>query len=93
MVKALGSYLCWTRLNTGPVQVQILNCYLEGGESSFAKNRALRVLEIVRDILHQDSNAAIVICGDFNNHIGTMDRHLLKMNFVPAIKNEVATHK
>ena len=28
LVKALGNYLCWTRLTTGNKQVQILNCYL-----------------------------------------------------------------
>ena len=28
LVKALGNYLCWTRLTTGSKQVQILNCYL-----------------------------------------------------------------
>ena len=28
LVKALGNYLCWTRLTTGSKQEQIINCYL-----------------------------------------------------------------
>jgi len=51
LVKALGTYLCWTRLNTGTESVQILNCYLEGGDCQYAKQRAQRVCEVVRDIL------------------------------------------
>ncbi len=93
LVKALGTYLCWTRLNTGTESVQILNCYLEGGDSAYAKNRALRVIEIIRDILRQDANAAIVVCGDFNNHLETMSRHLASLKFDVGINPEVATHK
>ena len=32
LVKALGTYLCWTRLTTGSTDIQVLNCYLEPGE-------------------------------------------------------------
>jgi hypothetical protein len=32
LVKALGTYFCWTRMTTGRNEVQILNCYLEPGE-------------------------------------------------------------
>ena len=32
LVKALGTYFCWTRMTTGRHEVQILNCYLEPGE-------------------------------------------------------------
>ena len=93
LVKALGNYLCWTRLTTGNIQVQILNCYLECGESLYNKNRALRILEIVRDILRQDANAAIVICGDFNNHLPVIEAQLAQLNFIPALSGDVATHK
>ena len=92
-MKALGNYFCWTRLTTGHIQIQILNCYLECGESLYNKNRALRVLEIVRDILRQDANAAIVVCGDFNNHLPVIDGHLKQLNFSPALHDDVATHK
>ena len=93
LVKALGTCLCWTRLNTGTESVQILNCYLEGGDSLYAKNRAARVIEIIKDILRQDINAAIVVCGDFNNHLETISRQLAPLNFTAAISGEVATHK
>jgi hypothetical protein len=29
----------------------------------------MRVAEITRDIIKQDPNTPIVICGDFNNHV------------------------
>ena len=32
LVKALGTYFCWTKMTTGKNEVQILNCYLEPGE-------------------------------------------------------------
>ena len=44
----------------------ILNCYLEPGEDEKIKNRAARISEIAADILKQDSQARIVVCGDFN---------------------------
>ncbi len=93
LVKALGTYLCWTRLDTGTESVQILNCYLEGGDMAYAKQRALRVCEIVKDILRQDENAAIVVCGDFNNHLDLVSNALHSMNFVSAISPDVSTHK
>jgi exonuclease III len=93
LVKALGTYLCWTRLNTGTESVQILNCYLEGGDMAYAKQIALRVCEIVQDILRQDENAAIVVCGDFNNHLDLVSNALHSMNFVSAIAPDVATQK
>jgi hypothetical protein len=51
LVKSVGNYLCWTRLTVGAVQIQILNCYLDSGDSLYKKNRALRVIEIIGDIL------------------------------------------
>ena len=51
LVKSVGNYLCWTRLIVGAVHIQILNCYLDSGDSLYKKNRALRVIEIIGDIL------------------------------------------
>ena len=51
LVKALGTYLCWVRVQTGDCEVQLLNCYLEPGEQQFQKERAVRVTDIIKDIL------------------------------------------
>ena len=44
----------------------VLNCYVEPGDGETTKNRAARIVEIALDILRQDKEAKIVICGDFN---------------------------
>ena len=32
LMKAIGTYLCWTQLRMGTQYVQVLNCYMEPGE-------------------------------------------------------------
>ena len=64
-MKALGTYLCWTKLQLGNHYVQVLNCYLQLGEQQNLKERAMRVAEVVKDIIKQDPNAPIVLSGDF----------------------------
>jgi endonuclease/exonuclease/phosphatase family metal-dependent hydrolase len=59
-------------MRTGKNEVQILNCYLEPGEKQFQKDRASRLTDIIKDIIKQNVNSAIVLCGDFNNHIHHM---------------------
>jgi endonuclease/exonuclease/phosphatase family metal-dependent hydrolase len=93
LVKALGTYLCWVRLTTGKHEVQILNCYLEPGNEPFKAERAKRVTDIIKDILKQDADAAIVVCGDFNNHIHHMYRVLQLLNFTLAFDKRTTTHK
>jgi hypothetical protein len=51
LVKALGTYLCWTRVTTGKHVVQLLNCYLEPGEEQFKAERAKRVTDGSRPVL------------------------------------------
>jgi endonuclease/exonuclease/phosphatase family metal-dependent hydrolase len=92
LVKALGTYLCWTRLTSGTKQVQILNCYLQPGEDAHLKERAKRVTDIVRDILRQDASAAVVVCGDFNNHMTFVSKELTKCGFTAALDKETSTH-
>ena len=85
LVKALGTYLCWTRVTTGKQEVQILNCYLEPGNEPFKTERAKRITDIIKDIIKQDADAAIVVCGDFNNHINHIYHELNFLKFKHAI--------
>ena len=93
LVKALGTYLCWTRITTGRHVIQLLNCYLEPGDQQFQKDRAKRVTDIVKDIIKQDANANIVVSGDFNNHINHMYQQLHFLGFQRALDPNTVTHK
>jgi len=92
-MKALGTYLCWTQLQLGNKYIQVLNCYLQPGEQPNLKERAKRVIEITRDIIRQDPNAPIVICGDFNNHMTYIVEKLGPLNFTCALELSTDTHK
>ena len=46
--------------------VYVLNCYIEPGDDEKTQNRAARIVEIASDILRQDKEAKILVCGDFN---------------------------
>ena len=54
--------------------------------------RAKRVTDIVRDILRQDANASVVVCGDFNNHMTHMTHELTKSGFKAALDTDTITH-
>ena len=51
LVKSLGTYMCWTQLQLGNTYVQVFNCYLHPGEQQNLKDRAKRVLDIIRDVI------------------------------------------
>jgi outer membrane protein assembly factor BamD (BamD/ComL family) len=65
-VKALGTYLNWTKVLLGEEEVHILNVYLEPGQESFVIKRAETVINLVKDIVKQDAGAKIIIGGDLN---------------------------
>ena len=92
LVKSLGTYLCWTRVTTGRYVTQVLNCYLEPGQEPFKAERAKRITDIIKDIVKQDAEAAIVVCGDFNNHIPHMYRELHFLGFSRALDPRTITH-
>jgi hypothetical protein len=49
-VKALGTYLNWTKVPLGGEEVHILNVYLEPGLESFVGKRADTVVALVKSI-------------------------------------------
>ena len=50
-VKALGTYLNWTKIPLGGEEVHILNVYLEPGLESFVGKRADTVVALVKSIV------------------------------------------
>jgi endonuclease/exonuclease/phosphatase (EEP) superfamily protein YafD len=71
----------------------VLNCYLQPGEQQNLKDRAVRVTEIVRDIIKQDPSTPIVVCGDFNNHMAYIVEQLGYLSFTAAVDPSTETHR
>ena len=53
-VKALGTYLNWTKIQLGGEEVHVLNVCLEPGNESFVVKRADTVVNLAKDIIRQD---------------------------------------
>jgi exonuclease III len=51
MVKALGTYLSWSKVLLGGEEVHILNVYLEPGHEKFVVQRADKVIQLTKDIM------------------------------------------
>jgi endonuclease/exonuclease/phosphatase family metal-dependent hydrolase len=77
----------------GNNRIQVLNCYLQPGEQQNLKERAKRVTDIVRDIIRQDPNAPIIVCGDLNNHMDYVVEQLRPLNFSAALEPGTETHR
>ena len=53
----------------------------------------MRVAEVVRDIIKQEPNAPIVICGDVNNHMTNIVEQLGPLSFTAAVEPSTETHR
>ena len=53
----------------------------------------MRVAEVVKDIIKQDPNAPIVVCGDFNNHMTYIVEQLGPLSFTAAVEPSTETHR
>ena len=53
----------------------------------------MRVADIVRDIIRQDPNTPIVVCGDFNNHMSYIVDQLAPLSFTSAVDPSTETHR
>ena len=92
-VKALGTYLNWTKVPLGGEEVHILNVYLEPGLESFVGKRAETVIQLAKDIVRQDPEAKIIIGGDLNGQLNKMHTQLARAGFTPALRERIATHR
>ena len=68
-VKALGTYLKWSKVLLGSEELHILNVYLEPGHESFVVKRADTVVTLVKSIIRQDASAKILVGGDLNGQL------------------------
>ena len=65
-VKALGTYLNWTKVPLGDEEVHLLTVYLEPGLEAFVGKRADTVISLAKGIIRQDPAAKIILGGDLN---------------------------
>ena len=90
-VKALGTYLNWTKVLLGGEEVHILNTYLEPGQESFIIKRADTVVNLAKDIIKQDAGAKIIIGGDLNGQLNKL-HHLFDNSWVHTCPKSEDAH-
>ena len=85
-VKALGSYVNWSKVPLGGEEVHLLNVYLEPGHDAFIGKRADTVISLAKGIIWQDSAAKIILGGDLNGQLGKVHTALIQAGFAPALR-------
>ena len=93
MVKALGTYLSWSKVLLGGEEVHILNVYLEPGHEKFVVQRADKVIQLTKDIMRQDPAAKVIVGGDVNGMFSKVNTYLLLAGFKPALIQGTPTHR
>ena len=91
-VKALGTYLSWTKALAGREELHLVNVYIEPGNQSHVVQRADTVVGLARDILRQDPAAKVVVGGDLNGQRQRVHRGLVELGFLPALEEGTPTH-
>ena len=91
-VKALGTYLNWTKALAGREELHLVNVYIEPGNQSHIVQRADTVVSLVRDILRQDPAAKVIVGGDLNGQRLRVHRSLTELGFLPALEEGAPTH-
>jgi endonuclease/exonuclease/phosphatase (EEP) superfamily protein YafD len=92
-VKALGTYLTWSKVLLGEEEVHILNVYLEPGQERTVIKRAETVINLAKDIVKQDAGAKIIIGGDLNGQLSKMHTFLTIAGFIPALRVNTSMHR
>ena len=92
-VKALGTYLNWTKVLLGEEEVHLLNVYLEPGQEAFVGKRANKIISLAKSIIRQDPAAKIMLGGDLNGQLGKVHTALVQAGFTPALGEGTATHE
>ena len=68
-VKALGTYVNWSKVPMGGEEVHLLNVYVEPGQEAFVVKRADTVISLAKGIIRQDPAAKIILGGDLNGQL------------------------
>ena len=92
-MKALGTYLTWSKALLGGEEAHILNVYLEPGHEKFVVQRADKVIQLTKDIMRQDPAAKVIVGGDVNGMFSKVNTSLLAAGFTPALIQGTPTHR
>ena len=92
-VKALGTYLNWSKVLLGSEELHIMNMYIEPGHESFVVKRADTIITLVKSVIRQDASAKIIVGGDLNGQLQRVQTALLLAGFAPALKAGTMTHR
>ena len=76
-VKALGTYVNWSKVPLGGEEVHLLNLYIERGHEAFIVKRADTEISLAKGIIRQDPAAKIILGGDLNGQLGKVHTALV----------------
>ena len=76
-VKALGTYVNWSKVPMGGEEVHLLNVYVEPGQEAFVVKRADTVISLAKGIIRQDPAAKIIQGGDLNGQLNKVHTALV----------------
>ena len=76
-VKALGTYVNWSKVPMGGEEVHLLNVYVEPGQEAFVVKRADTVISLAKGIIRQDPAAKIILGGDLNGQLNKVHTALV----------------
>ena len=76
-VKALGTYINWSKVPLGGEEVHLLNVYVEPGQEAFVVKRADTVISLAKGIIRQDPAAKIILGGDLNGQLNKVHTALV----------------
>ena len=76
-VKALGTYVNWTKVPLGGEELHLLNVYVEPGHEAFVVKRADTVISLAKGIIRQDPAAKIILGGDLNGQLNKVHTALV----------------
>ena len=76
-VKALGTYVNWSKVPLGGEEVHLLSVYIEPGHDAFVVKRADTVISLAKGIVRQDPAAKIILGGDLNGQLAKVHTALI----------------
>ena len=50
-VKQLGTYLNWSKILTNEGEIQLVNCYIEPGDTKVTRDRTDKVITVIQDMI------------------------------------------
>ena len=92
-MKALGTYLTWSKALLGVEEIHIHNVFLEPGYENFVVQRPDKVIQLTKDIVRKDPAAKVIVGGDVNGMFSKVNTFLLAAGFTPALIQGTPTHR